>query len=202
MKKPASGLKNAQDTQEEEEYAVSIADSPIPSPVQVYIEPKQEKPQEEQEKGQKNIEDRNVAVFPTIEDFYFYYVDQVMKSAVSKLSGEKVKNSTDKIDVFSLLEVVIQPLQNTGPPSTTSESTIGEEIDGSDSENDELNVLESSHNKNEYSHIRTRKDIERFKSFIKGTSGEKLFWLWMDIERLKATSDLKRKQRYRVCVSL
>ncbi|XP_077349225.1 regulator of G-protein signaling 22 [Lithobates pipiens] len=197
--KPISALlKNTQDVQEEDEYSVSIADSPIPSPVRIYIEQKEEKSNntDQQEKDQENVQDRNVPVFPTMEDFSFYYVDQVMKTAVSKLNGEKVEQNAGEIDVFSLSEVVIQPLQNTSAPSTTSESTIEEEIDISESDSDELEALESSRNKHEYSHIHSRKEFERFKSFIKGTSGEKLFWLWMDIERLKAITDMKRKQSH------
>ncbi|KAM5158184.1 regulator of G-protein signaling 22 [Mantella aurantiaca] len=190
-------FKNNQDAQEEDEDSVSIAITPIPSPTRIYIEQKQEKSpnKEQQEDGQGNIQDRHVPIFPTMEDFSFYYVDHIMKSVVSKLTGEKVEQSADEIDIFSLSEVTIQPLQSTGAPSITSGSTIEEEIDSLESD-DELDALETSHNKHEYSHIHSRKEFERFKSFIKGTSGEKLFWLWMDIERLKAMTDMKRKQSH------
>ncbi|XP_008939069.1 PREDICTED: regulator of G-protein signaling 22, partial [Merops nubicus] len=40
-----------------------------------------------------------------------------------------------------------------------------------------------------------RQEFERFKKFIKGTQGEKYWWLWMDIERLKALKDATRQQR-------
>ncbi|XP_072266946.1 regulator of G-protein signaling 22 [Pyxicephalus adspersus] len=194
VKKPVSVLsKNTQDAEAEDEYSVSIADSPIPSPVRIYIEQKQENSPNEEHQEKEN---ENVPVFSTMEDFSFYYVDQVMKSAVSKLNGEKVKQKTNGIDVFSMSEVSIQPLQNTGPPSTTSDSTIQEEYDISESDSDEPDALESSQIKHEYSHIHSQKDFEKFKTFIKGTSGEKLFWLWMDIERLKAMSDVKRKQSH------
>ncbi|XP_018414474.1 PREDICTED: regulator of G-protein signaling 22 [Nanorana parkeri] len=191
-------LQSASNTQtqgapEEDEYSVSIAVSPMPSPVRIYIEQKQDKlpNKEQQDKGQENI-----PVFPTMEDFSFYYVDRVMKSAVSKLHGEKLEKSTDEIDVFSLSEVEIQPLQNTRTPSTTSESTIVEEIDISELDTNELDALKSSHNKHAYHHIHSQKEFERFKSFLKGTSGEKLFRLWMDVERLKAMTDIKRKQSH------
>lgn len=41
-----------------------------------------------------------------------------------------------------------------------------------------------------------RQQFERFKKFIKGTPGERYWWLWMDIERLKALKDTTRQQRY------
>lgn len=44
--------------------------------------------------------------------------------------------------------------------------------------------------------IGNRKEFERFKKFIKGTLGERYWWLWMDIERLKVLKDAGRYQRY------
>ncbi|GAB0181922.1 regulator of G-protein signaling 22 [Grus japonensis] len=47
-----------------------------------------------------------------------------------------------------------------------------------------------------------RHEFERFKKFIKGTLGERYWWLWMDIERLKALKDTTRQQRGpRFCVT-
>ncbi|XP_034553724.1 regulator of G-protein signaling 22 isoform X2 [Notolabrus celidotus] len=42
----------------------------------------------------------------------------------------------------------------------------------------------------------TRPGFEEFKEFLRGTCGEKLLNLWMDIERLKATQRRERKKRY------
>ncbi|XP_039592812.1 regulator of G-protein signaling 22 isoform X2 [Polypterus senegalus] len=39
----------------------------------------------------------------------------------------------------------------------------------------------------------TRKAVEKFKSFLQGTLGEKYWHLWMDIERLKAIKDTRWK---------
>lgn len=41
-----------------------------------------------------------------------------------------------------------------------------------------------------------RHEFERFRKFIKGTLGERYWWLWMDIERLKALKNATRQQRY------
>ncbi|XP_041799266.1 regulator of G-protein signaling 22 [Chelmon rostratus] len=43
-----------------------------------------------------------------------------------------------------------------------------------------------------------RPGLDEFKEFLRGTPGEKLFNLWMDIERLKATQNRERKNRYLV----
>ncbi|KAG2465047.1 RGS22 protein, partial [Polypterus senegalus] len=44
----------------------------------------------------------------------------------------------------------------------------------------------------------TRKAVEKFKSFLQGTLGEKYWHLWMDIERLKAIKDTRWKYRQRI----
>ncbi|XP_072105990.1 regulator of G-protein signaling 22-like [Mobula birostris] len=44
--------------------------------------------------------------------------------------------------------------------------------------------------------FKNRKGIEKFRKFILGTAGEKYWWLWIDIERLKAIEDGKKRQRY------
>ncbi|XP_044150762.1 regulator of G-protein signaling 22 [Bufo gargarizans] len=179
-----------QDTQEKDEYSVSIAPSLTPSPIRLYVK---QKPKETIPHNTQNTQN---PVFPTIEDFAFYYVDQVINSAVSKLNSNLMKKSVDGMDIFDLSQVTIQRLPSTGAPSTSSEASIDEELDVSDSDSDGQGVLDALDNKQEYSHIRCRKDFEKFKSFIRGTSGEKLFLLWMDIERLKTLKDMRRKQRH------
>ncbi|XP_069813444.1 regulator of G-protein signaling 22 isoform X2 [Dendropsophus ebraccatus] len=175
-----------QDTWEKDEYPVSIALSPTPSPIRLYVEQKQEQKQEDAS-----------PVFPTMEDFAFYYVDHVMKSVVSKLNGmNRIKKSVDEMNIFDLSQVTIHKVASTEASSTSSEASIEEELDVSESDSDEQDSPNASHNKQEYSHIRSRKEFEKFKSFIKGTSGEKLFLLWMDIERLRSMNDMKRKQSH------
>ncbi|XP_040899864.1 regulator of G-protein signaling 22 [Toxotes jaculatrix] len=43
-----------------------------------------------------------------------------------------------------------------------------------------------------------RAGLDKFKEFLRGTSGEKLYNLWMDIEKLKAVQHRERKNRYLV----
>ncbi|KAG8570396.1 hypothetical protein GDO81_011255 [Engystomops pustulosus] len=179
--------KTIQDMWEKDEYPVSIAPSPTPSPIGLYVEQKPE------DTSLNNTQDTQVLIFPTMEDFAFYYVDQVMKTAVSKLNGKPMEKSKDKADIFDLAQVTIQRAPSTGASSTSSEASIEEELDISESDSDETDNLKVS---TEFSQIRSRKEFEKFKSFIMGTSGEKLFLLWMDIERLKSTNGMKRKQSH------
>ncbi|KAM3873488.1 regulator of G-protein signaling 22 [Diretmus argenteus] len=44
----------------------------------------------------------------------------------------------------------------------------------------------------------SRRGLNEFKEFLRGTSGEKLLHLWMDIERLKATQHREQKNRHLV----
>ncbi|XP_038666016.1 regulator of G-protein signaling 22-like isoform X2 [Scyliorhinus canicula] len=42
----------------------------------------------------------------------------------------------------------------------------------------------------------SQRGIERFKKFLQGTAGEKYWWLWVDVERLKVIKDGKKRQSY------
>ncbi|XP_060679974.1 regulator of G-protein signaling 22-like [Hemiscyllium ocellatum] len=44
--------------------------------------------------------------------------------------------------------------------------------------------------------FKNSKGIEKFKKFLHGTAGEKYWWLWMDIERLKVIKDAKKSQSF------
>ncbi|XP_072323219.1 regulator of G-protein signaling 22-like isoform X2 [Scyliorhinus torazame] len=44
--------------------------------------------------------------------------------------------------------------------------------------------------------FRNQRGIEKFKKFLQGTAGEKYWWLWVDIEKLKVIKDGKKRQSY------
>ncbi|XP_078254567.1 regulator of G-protein signaling 22-like [Rhinoraja longicauda] len=73
---------------------------------------------------------------------------------------------------------------------------LTEEIIESDSSSEEDNrdffYVTPSHS----SSFKNRKGIEKFKKFILGTAGEKYWWLWLDIDRLKVITDDNKRQRY------
>lgn len=73
---------------------------------------------------------------------------------------------------------------------------LAEEIQESDSSGEEDSrdffYITPSHS----SSFKNRKGIEKFKKFICGTAGEKYWWLWLDIDRLKVITDDNKRQRY------
>ncbi|XP_067833293.1 regulator of G-protein signaling 22 [Heptranchias perlo] len=74
---------------------------------------------------------------------------------------------------------------------------MGEESTESDSSNEEDDIRDFCYVTPRHSYnFKNRKSIEKFKKFLHGTAGEKYWWLWMDIERLKVIKDGKRKQSY------
>ncbi|XP_053323726.1 regulator of G-protein signaling 22 isoform X2 [Spea bombifrons] len=190
-------------TRDEDEYSVSIAPSQSSTPIRLYVEPKWKKGNEsEAELKEKtsvleDIKTKKVPVFQTLEEFADLYVGCVVKSVVSKLTGHIAKDIAEKLDIYTLDHVSILDLESTDSPSISSRSSqtsIEEEIVGSECE--EGNTPVSQSHKGEVAHIRTRGEFEKFKSFLKGTSGEKLRWLWMDIERLKTIPEAARQQRH------
>uniref|UniRef100_A0A4W5KZZ3 RGS domain-containing protein n=1 Tax=Hucho hucho TaxID=62062 RepID=A0A4W5KZZ3_9TELE len=79
-----------------------------------------------------------------------------------------------------------------GPATSHSRLKEREEGGGSAEENDRdlefCDATASIHG--------DRQGLGEFKDFLKGTPGEKLLRLWMDIERLKTLQDGRRKNRY------
>ncbi|KAM8966832.1 regulator of G-protein signaling 22 [Pelodytes ibericus] len=182
-----------------DEYSVSIAPSPFPTPVRLYIEPKPNKENNtDSELDQKSgAQSQKVPVFHTLEDFALFYVDRIVTLAISQLNKQPIKESTEDIDIYTLSQVTILDLQSTEPPSissSSSEMSIEEEI--TESESDMQDPQNTWANKDGNVHINSRKEFERFKLFLKGTSGEKLWCLWLDIERLKAIEDINRQHSH------
>ncbi|XP_067888776.1 regulator of G-protein signaling 22-like [Heterodontus francisci] len=74
---------------------------------------------------------------------------------------------------------------------------MGEESTESDSSNKEDDIRDICYVTPRHSYnFKSRKGIEKFKKFLQGTAGEKYWWLWMDLERLKTIKDGKKKQSY------
>ncbi|XP_048384371.2 regulator of G-protein signaling 22 [Stegostoma tigrinum] len=74
-------------------------------------------------------------------------------------------------------------------------NAVGEDSMESDSTNEEGDIRDFCYMEPPHSfNFKNRKGIEKFKKFLQGTAGEKYWWLWMDIERLKVIEDGKKKQ--------
>ncbi|XP_072323474.1 regulator of G-protein signaling 22-like isoform X1 [Scyliorhinus torazame] len=79
----------------------------------------------------------------------------------------------------------------------TLSENVGEEGLESDSSNEEDDTREFCYSTPRHKYdFKNSKGIEKFKKFLKGTAGEKYWWLWMDIERLKVIEDDKKKQSH------
>ncbi|CAH2285664.1 regulator of G- signaling 22 [Pelobates cultripes] len=199
QKLPVTPDRFGSDSRDDEEYSVSIAPSPSVTPVRLSIEPKWNKgydcKKESKDKSKllKDGQSQKEPVFQTLDEFVLFYTDRITKSAVSELNREPGVGTTQDIDIHTLS----RDSPSTEPASISSRnSEISVEEEDAESEIDERGVLAiSTHNKG-HVHINSRREFERFKAFLKGTSGERLLWLWMDIERLKAIKDIKRQQSH------
>uniref|UniRef100_A0A8C0GKZ8 Regulator of G protein signaling 22 n=1 Tax=Chelonoidis abingdonii TaxID=106734 RepID=A0A8C0GKZ8_CHEAB len=163
--------------------SVSIADTPSHAMLRVYLDQKWEKENLEYDGRQE------MAAFQTLEEFTSAYIQYIVNESVSKLTGQPAaKNKTD-MNFSKLTKVFIHELSN---------NQLSETEEVSSSSRSESDVTDSraawctSHRTYD---IGNRNEFERFKKFIKGTLGERYWWLWMDIERLKVLKDTRRQQR-------
>ncbi|XP_052643566.1 regulator of G-protein signaling 22 [Harpia harpyja] len=155
----------------EEGSSVAIAEPPSYTQLRVYLDPKQDSAAKE-ENGQEST------TFQTPEEFIPAHTQFVMKEPISEWSHQ----SAADIEVLDSKGDVRE--RDTEEVSLRSSS----ESDGADSRA----AWCISHRTYDTG---TRHEFERFKKFIKGTLGERYWWLWMDIERLKALKDTTRQQR-------
>ncbi|XP_050796549.1 regulator of G-protein signaling 22 isoform X6 [Gopherus flavomarginatus] len=199
----------------EVDTSVSIADTPFHAMLRVYLNQKWENGPEEKE----NLEydgRQEMAAFQTLEEFTSAYIQYIVNESVSKLTGQPAtKNKTD-MNFSKLSKVFIHELSNNqlsataAAPPTSQHISPSNKLDSkghcikqeteevSSSSRSESDVTDSraawctSHRTYD---IGNRNEFERFKKFIKGTLGERYWWLWMDIERLKVLKDTRRQLR-------
>ncbi|XP_049674774.1 regulator of G-protein signaling 22 [Accipiter gentilis] len=155
----------------EEGSSVAVAEPPSYAQLRVYLDPNQDSAAKE-ENGQESTN------FQTPEEFIPAYTPFVMTQPISEWSHQPAAD----IEVLDSKGDVRE--QDTEEVSLRSSS----ESDGADSRA----AWCISHRTYDTG---TRHEFERFKKFIKGTLGERYWWLWMDIERLKALKDTTRQQR-------
>uniref|UniRef100_A0A8C4VUU9 Regulator of G protein signaling 22 n=1 Tax=Gopherus evgoodei TaxID=1825980 RepID=A0A8C4VUU9_9SAUR len=171
----------------EVDTSVSIADTPFHAMLRVYLDQKWENGPEEKE----NLEydgRQEMAAFQTLEEFTSAYIQYIVNESVSKLTGQPAaKNKTD-MNFSKLSKVFIHELSNNQLSTEEVSSSSRSESDVTDSRA----AWCTSHRTYD---IGNRNEFERFKKFIKGTLGERYWWLWMDIERLKVLKDTRRQLR-------
>ncbi|NXW63470.1 RGS22 protein, partial [Eurystomus gularis] len=193
----------------EEDYCATIAEPLSHTQLRVYLDPKWDNAAKE-ENGQKST------TFQTPEEFIPAYTQFVMKEPVSELTHQPAADVESDVDFQQQPEVSTHELANNEFAHGTAESCFSQSSspftvldskgDVRECDIEEVSLRSSSESDGAdtraawcISHrtydTGNRHEFERFKKFIKGTLGERYWWLWMDIERLKVLKDTTRQQR-------
>ncbi|XP_036987014.2 regulator of G-protein signaling 22 [Artibeus jamaicensis] len=193
-KHPSKSTGVISEVEEEEDGSVSLQDTPSQALLRIYLEKK------------PGVGESPTLHFSTCEEFLRSYITFSLKTAIHQMLGQPFIESQDFISFKNVTEVVVDEY----PELASDKNVLYSEISPPPEEKAE-EILEETSSKSEsvgsesradwcVSHktydIGNRKEFERFKKFIKGTLGEKYWWLWMDIERLKVLKDAGRHQRH------
>nr|XP_055204097.1 regulator of G-protein signaling 22 isoform X9 [Gorilla gorilla gorilla] len=179
---------------EEEEVSVSLQDTPSQALLRVYLEKKQD------------VDESLTMHFSTCEEFLSSYIYFILRGAIQQIVGKPVGETPDYINFNNITKVSFDDCFE----SIHGKNFLSELVQTTKERSEEIEQTSLS-SKSEsagpesradwcISHrtydIGNRKEFERFKKFIKGTLGERYWWLWMDIERLKVLKDPGRHQRH------
>ncbi|XP_010329172.1 regulator of G-protein signaling 22 isoform X5 [Saimiri boliviensis] len=178
-----------------EEVSVSLQDTPSQALLRIYLEKKQE------------VDESLTMHFSTCKEFLNSYIYFILRRAIQQIVGKSVGETQDSINFNNITEVSF----GDGFESIPGKNFLSELVQTTKERSEEIAEEASLSSKSEstgpesradwcVSHrtydIGNRKEFERFKKFIKGTLGERYWWLWMDIERLKVLKDPGRHQRH------
>ncbi|NXK36038.1 RGS22 protein, partial [Piprites chloris] len=173
----------------EEGSSVAIAEPPSHRQSRVYLDPKWDSAAKEE-----NEQESTTSQKP--EEFMPAYTEIVMKEPISELTHQPAADSVARSTAESLFK-----------QSSSLLTALDSKGDVRKQDPEEVSLSSSSENGGPDSRAAwcinhgtydagNRHEFERFKKFIKGTLGEKYWWLWMDIERLKALKNTTRQQRH------
>ncbi|XP_051466258.1 regulator of G-protein signaling 22 [Apus apus] len=193
--RPASAKANVireRSTEADEASYVAIAEPPSHTQLRVYLDPKWDS-------AEKEENEQGSATFRTPEEFVPASTQLVTKEPISELTHQPAADIESDVDLQKQPEVFIHELANNEFVSDSKgdvKKKDPEEVSlSSSSESDGADIRAAwciSHGTYDTGN---RREFERFKKFIKGTLGERYWWLWMDIERLKALQVTTRQQR-------
>ncbi|XP_068017147.1 regulator of G-protein signaling 22-like [Melanerpes formicivorus] len=184
---PKADIIKERSREDVEGFFVAITESPSHNQLRVYLDPKWDNVPKE-ENGQETTT-------LTAKTFLSAPVQSVRKEAVSELTQQTAADIEGDVDFHKHPEAFKHELASNefahGTEEDAEEFSLrsGSESDGADSRA----AWCVSHRTYDTG---SRHQFERFKKFIKGTLGERYWWLWMDIERLKALRDTARQQRH------
>ncbi|KAK1331947.1 hypothetical protein QTO34_007624 [Cnephaeus nilssonii] len=178
--------------EEEEEGSIALPDTPSHALLRIYLE------------KQPDAESRAFH-FSTYEEFLISYINFVLAVVINQILDEPFQEGPGYINFNNITEVIVDEFE----PTPDKKDVLGETTQPTKEKVEER--LEEADSKRErtgseiradwcLSHktydIGNRNEFERFKTFMKGTLGERYWWLWMDIERLKVLKDAGRHQRH------
>ncbi|XP_029418631.1 regulator of G-protein signaling 22 isoform X3 [Nannospalax galili] len=180
----------------EEEGSISIKDTPSQALLRIYLEKQVEE------------DDRNLTMhFSSLEEFLNAYIIFILREAVEHITGHSFTDNPSNVNFYHIRRAVLDnPMSSASkkvvvPPEKETVKESSEEILEKVSLSSKSESIGPESRANWCMSHRTydignRREFERFKKFLKGTLGEKYWWLWMDIERLKVLKDPGRHQRH------
>uniref|UniRef100_A0A8D2L3N3 Regulator of G protein signaling 22 n=1 Tax=Varanus komodoensis TaxID=61221 RepID=A0A8D2L3N3_VARKO len=183
-----------------EGYSVSLPDTPSRTMLRAYLGPNWDAvPQEE-----ASEQHQESASFQTVDEFSLAFAQYILRNSVAVLTGQLPEASPTDVNFSRVSRVFIFEIADSQPFMEALQQNfplLGDDTVDKKSEistKSEKDYTESraswcvSHKTYD---IGNRHEFERFKKFIRGTLGERYWWLWIDIERLKVLKDPKRQKR-------
>ncbi|XP_032078874.1 regulator of G-protein signaling 22 isoform X2 [Thamnophis elegans] len=196
----------------DEGHSLSLPDTPSGTLLRAYLGQDWDfSPKEGKSESVKDIfQYQELASFHTMDEFSFAFVQNVLKNSVAVVTGQPPEPSPNNINFSKTTRVFIYELVGTEKSiesifekSSFADATVDGAVDGADvkseisakSEKDNTETRAAWCVSHKTYDIGSRHEFERFKKFIRGTLGEKYWWLWIDIERLKVMKTFKRQKR-------
>ncbi|XP_026561691.1 regulator of G-protein signaling 22, partial [Pseudonaja textilis] len=157
-------------------------------------------------KSEDHMQCQDLASFRTMDEFSFAFVHYILKKSVAVVTGQPPENTPFDINFNKTTRVFIYELASSEKSMESAfekSPFVDGTVDGTDvkseisakSEKDNTETRAAWCVSHKTYDIGSRHEFERFKKFIRGTLGEKYWWLWIDIERLKALRTFKRQKR-------
>ncbi|XP_020640989.3 regulator of G-protein signaling 22 isoform X1 [Pogona vitticeps] len=187
----------------DEGNSLSVPDTPSHTILRAYLEQSWDSVPQVEMSGDL-AQYQELAYFRTVDEFSLAYAQYILKNSIAVLTGVPPEADPTDVNFSRVSRVFICEIENVQPfmePLLQQPPIPGDDImeRGSEisvkSEKDNSEARAAWCMGHKMYDIGNRHEFERFKRFIRGTLGERYWWLWMDIERLKVLRDPKRKKR-------
>ncbi|KAH0617532.1 hypothetical protein JD844_015881 [Phrynosoma platyrhinos] len=187
----------------DEGHSVSVPDTPSQTMLRAYVGQNWDSvPQEQMSDNLDRYQE--LACFRTVDEFTLAYIQYIVKNSIAMITGMPPEVNPTDVNFNRVSRVLIYEIEDSYSfmepllehPPLLEDDTVerGSEI-STKSEKDNTETRAAWCISHKTYDIGNRHEFERFKNFIKGTLGERYWWLWVDIERLKALRDPKRQKR-------